>query len=45
MAAKDSKTVKRKASAFKEKPISEEQETVKEESDYESEQVKFYWSG
>lgn len=38
MAAKDTKAVKRKATAFKEKPISEQQEAAKEESD-ESDQV------
>lgn len=37
MAAKDSKAVKRKAAAFKEKAKAEVQETVKEESDHESE--------
>ncbi|XP_063708159.1 ribosome biogenesis protein BOP1 homolog [Culicoides brevitarsis] len=39
MAAKDSKAAKRKATAFKETPKTEEnKKTVKEESDYESEQ-------
>lgn len=38
MAAKDTKAVKRKATGFKEKPISKEQEAAKEESD-ESDQV------